>query len=151
MAGQRVPLGTLVDATKGTVTLTSASSRSGATSTGQFYAGVFRVTQSGTLTVLDVGRTPATGLQTVPRAGDPGPQAGDQAQPVGPRLGRLQDCARQVRLGDRTRTKRLTQDTCAEPLAQVTHDVVIVDDFRHHRTIRLAAPHKFLSHRGRGG
>ncbi|HWF36839.1 MAG TPA: hypothetical protein VG295_15775, partial [Solirubrobacteraceae bacterium] len=48
-------------------------------------------------------------------------------------------------------TQWLTEDTCAGTLIRVARGVVSVDDFPHHRTFLLRAPHSFLAHRGRGG
>jgi predicted outer membrane repeat protein len=45
-AGQQVRVGTIVDARKGHVTLTAAADRKGRTATSEFWAGVFKVTQT---------------------------------------------------------------------------------------------------------
>ena len=47
-------------------------------------------------------------------------------------------------------TKWLTEDTCAGTLIRVTQGAVAVDDFPHHRTFVLRAPHSFLAHPGKG-
>jgi hypothetical protein len=48
-------------------------------------------------------------------------------------------------------TEWLTEDTCAGTLVKVARGVVSVDDFPHHRTVLVRAPHRFLSHPGPGG
>jgi hypothetical protein len=150
--GQSIPLGSTVDATRGTVSLTAATDNKGHTVTGQFYAGVFRLTQT---------RSRAAAVTVLTLAG-PKPQ-GCQASGAGvarrrPRKRRLWG---QASGGFRTvgsyasaterGTKWLTQDTCAGTLVKVTQGSVNVDDFPHHRTVQVRAGHSFLAHPGKGG
>jgi hypothetical protein len=48
-------------------------------------------------------------------------------------------------------TEWFTENTCAGTLIKVARGVVSVDDFPHHRTFLLRAPHSFLAHPGPGG
>ena len=48
-------------------------------------------------------------------------------------------------------TKWFTEDECAGTLIHVAEGFVTVDDFAHHRTFNLKAPHNFLAHPGKGG
>lgn len=155
--GDQVPLGSTLDATHGVVTLTAAKDGQGHTTTGRFYAGVFRVGQA---------RTPAAELTVLTLAG-PKP-SGCTTHSV-----RSATTARRRRHGKRSLwgssskgnfrtvgsyasatergTKWLTQDTCSGTLIHVTQGQVAVADFPHHRTLLVHAPHSFLAHPGAGG
>ncbi len=153
--GQQIPLGSTVDATHGRVQLTSARDKSGHTTTGVFYAGVFRITQvrsqGAEITVLTLA----------------GPKPSGCSAAKGATVARRHPRRRKRILwgnskGDfRTKgsyasatergTRWLTQDTCAGTLIHVAQGVVTVDDLPHHRTLLLRAPGSFLAHPGKGG
>lgn len=153
--GQPIPLGSTVDATQGRVQLTSAKDKSGHTTTGVFYAGVFRITQQ---------RSQGAEITVLTLAG-PKPSGCSAAQ--GATVARKHPRHRKRSLwgnskGDfRTRgtyasatergTKWLTEDTCAGTLIHVAQGEVTVDDLPHHRTLLLKAPHSYLAHPGKGG
>ena len=80
---QQLPVGTVVDATKGHVTLVAAADDSGGTATAEFWAGIFRLGQT-------KGDAPTTILTLVeklscPRSGkaSAGGQEEEEAAPVG--------------------------------------------------------------------
>ncbi len=162
-AAKTVPLGTIIDATNGTVQLTSAADAHGHTETGLFYGGVFRVTQitarsnlhggqSVVLTVLTLVGPLPTGCKAK-RASHSA--ASGHAHAAARRLwgdakGNFRTVGHYASATVRG-TKWLTEDTCAGTLIRVARGVVSVEDFPHHRTLLLRAPHSFLSHPGRGG
>jgi hypothetical protein len=153
-AGQRIPLGSVVNATHGVVSVVAATNRSGHTATGQAYGGLFRVTQKlryGTeVTVLTLaGPKPSGCPARAARAArsrrhraltfrDPGPfkTVGIYA------WGRGQAASK---------TTWLTEDTCAGTLIKVARGTVIFDDIPHHRKFLLRAGQSFLAHPGKGG
>ncbi len=154
-AGERIPVGSTVDATHGRVRLTSAKDKAGHTTTGVFYAGVFRLTQ-----------VPAQGVEiTVLTLAGPKPSGCSAASSA--TVARRHPRKRKRSLwgnseGDfRTKgayasasergTRWLTQDTCAGTLIHVAQGEVTVDDLPHHRTLLLKAPHSYLAHPGKGG
>jgi hypothetical protein len=149
-AGERIPLGSTVDATHGVVGVTAADHKR-KTITGRFYAGAFEVTQK---------RTPAAELTDLTLAG---PKiAGCKAFTAidarhrphrslwGSAKGNFQTVGHYASAAVRG-TKWFTEDTCAGTLVHVAEGFVTVDDFAHHRTFDLKAPHNFLAHPGKGG
>ncbi len=151
-AGQSIPLGSTIDATRGTVSLTAATNRKGHTVTGQFYAGVFRLTQTRSRTAAITVLT----LAGPKPAGCPASGAGvARKRPRKRRLwghasGGFRTVGSYASATERG-TKWLTQDTCAGTLVKVTQGSVAVDDFPHHRTVQVRAGHSFLAHPGKGG
>jgi hypothetical protein len=153
--GEQIPLGSTVDATHGRVQLTSAKDKSGHTTTGVFYAGVFRLTQQSSrgaeITVLTLaGPKPsgcsAAGSATVARRRS----RKRQRSLWGNSKGDFRTKGSYASATERG-TRWLTQDTCAGTLIHVTQGEVTVDDLPHHRTFLLKAPHSYLAHPGKGG
>jgi hypothetical protein len=153
--GQSIPLGSTVDATHGRVQLTSAKDRAGHTTTGVFYAGVFRITQQRSqgaeITVLTLaGPKPsgcsAAGSATVARRH---PRKRKRSL-WGNSKGDFRTKGTYASATERG-TKWLTQDTCAGTLIHVAQGEVTVNDVPHHRTFLLKAPHSYLAHPGKGG
>ncbi len=166
---QQIPLGSIIDATHGTVQLTSAKDANGHTETGLFYAGVFRVTQERARSGVRGGHTVVLTVLTLVGALPSG--CGGKTIAVG--HGRARTAAAKSGHGTARRlwgnakgnfrtvghdasatvrgTKWLTEDTCDGTEVRVARGVVSVDDFPHHRGFLLRAPHGFLSHPGRGG
>ena len=150
-AGQRIPLGSTIDATNGVVRLTAAKDRTGHTATGRFYAGGFRIGQrraaGGELTRLTLVGPKPTGCKpthAVDAKGHPHRSLWGQASGSYSTVGGY---AAATERG----TKWLVEDTCAGTLVKVAQGSVIVDDFPHHRTVIVTAPHSFLAHPGTGG
>jgi hypothetical protein len=147
--GHSLPVGTTVDTTHGEIALTAAAG-GGRVTHGKFYDGEFRITQhragSSELSVLTLTGSPASCAADDARTA--------RAQPKkrlwGNATGNFQTVARYAAATERG-TKWLTEDSCAGTLVQVTQGEVSVDDFAHHRTFTLTAPHSFLAHPGAGG
>lgn len=161
-----LPVGTVIDATRGRVALTSAVTAGGATKTGTFSGGRFAVTQSR-------GARPLTNLRLV------GGSFAACTRPVAVHLpglaaGNVQTFLRAVRR-PRHRVVRqlwgsdhggrfvtigrsasaavrgtvwLTQDRCDGTLVRVLRGRVLVHDARRHRTVTVRAGHSYLA-RGR--
>ena len=162
-----VPLGAILDTTHGTVRLTAAAGAHASTEMGLFYSGVFSVTQttarSGVrggklvpLTVLTLAGARPTGCG-VAHAGRQASAEAAHARPKpkkrslwGNAHGNFRTTGTYASATVRG-TEWLTEDTCAGTLIRVARGVVSVDDFSHHRTILVRAPHSFLAHPGSGG
>lgn len=155
-----VPMGTTIDTTNGTVQLTSANA-SGRTQSGQFYSGVFKITQSKThsrlkrsrvvsITVLSlVGGLP-TGC-AARRAGVFATGAAASARRLwGNAHGNFRTRGRYASATVRG-TKWLTEDTCAGTLVKVARGVVAVEDLRTHETVLVPAGRSLLSKSGATG
>jgi hypothetical protein len=144
--GQQIPTGTVVDTTRGRMTLTTAVG-GGRTQHADFYQGIFKVTQSR-------GRTPLTTLALA------GPK------PACRRAGKASAAAKKKQVKTRRlwgsghgsfRTKGqyssatvrgttwLTQDSCAGTLTRVTQGVVQVQDLVRHKHVLVRAPHHYLA------
>jgi len=150
-AGERIPLGSTLDATNGVVSLKAATDRNGHTVTGQFYAGAFRLgqkkTPSGELTSLTLAGPKPTGCKpfhAVLAKRRPRRSLWAHAS------GGYQTVGGYAAATERG-TKWLTEDTCAGTLVKVAQGSVVVNDFPHHRTVVVTAPHSFLAHPGAGG
>jgi hypothetical protein len=148
-AGADVPSGAIVDATHGTVALTSALAN-GKTQTAEFGGGRFRVRQS----------RAGHGMVDVYLRGS-----------IGSCRARIASIARKRRVRGRSLwgrdhggkyrthgansvatvrgTRWLTRDTCAGTLTKVTRGVVSVRDLRRKRTVTVRAGHSYLARRGR--
>jgi hypothetical protein len=152
-AGERIPLGTLVDATHGQVQIVSAKNRRGITTTGIFYAGIFRITQAKgarvELTVLTLAGPGPTGctFHDVLEAR----RRGHRTRSLwGHSRGAFKTVGNYASATERG-TTWLTEDSCDGTRIRVTQDSVTVHDFPHHRTFVLRAGHSFTAHPGKGG
>jgi hypothetical protein len=153
-AGQRIPLGSVVNATAGVVTVVAATNRYGHTATGQAYGGLFRVTQklvAGTeITVLTLAGPKPTGCPV---------RAAQAARPRRHRALTFRDPGDFETIGiyawgrgqAASKTTWLTEDSCAGTLIKVTRGTVIFHDIPHHRKFLLRAGQSFLAHPGKGG
>ena len=156
-AGQQIPLGSTVDSTNGVVTLTTAKDAKQHTATGQFYAGIFRVTQqrqrASELTLLTLAGAKPTGCTAThaeAAKAKPKPRHQTVRSLWGTAKGSFGTVGSYASATERG-TKWLTQDTCGGTLVRVTQGSVSVNDFPHHRAFVLSAPHSFLAHPGKGG
>ncbi len=159
-AATRVPLGTVVDASDGTVKLTTArgpqgrartSTRAGATQSGLFHGGAFRLAQRVSHSPFATGRVGVTVLDLAGRLPDCGRASGPSAR--GKHGGRRLwgDAHGNYETGGRYGsaavggTKWLTEDTCAGTRVKVARGIVAVTDSRTHRTVLVKAGHSFLA------
>jgi hypothetical protein len=126
-AGQQVPVGSVIDTTKGRVTLVAASDKSGGTATADFYAGIFEVGQT-------KGAKPITTLELVeklscPKAGKANAAAKRKKRRLwGDGSGRFRTDGEYSSATVRG-TKWLVEDRCTSTLTKVTAGSVTVRDF----------------------
>lgn len=157
-----IPMGTIVDATHGTVQLTSAKDAAGETETGLFHGGVFRLDQVRAPSLVRGGET--VDLTVLALAGpEPScPRTGGHRASVSARRGhgarRLWGNAKgnfrtEGHYASATvrGTEWLTEDTCTATIVRVTRGVVSVRDLAHRRNVLVHAPHRFAAHPGPGG
>jgi hypothetical protein len=155
-APQAVPTGTLIDTRGGTVELTTALDRQGATQTGRFWGALFEVRQSAlargvTQLVLrgaDFSRCGTAG--TVARAAA---KTTKKKKPVRSLWGSDDHGRFQTRGRGSVATVRgtrwMTRDTCAGTLTRVTAGAVAVEDLRRHATVVVRRGHEYLARVGR--
>jgi Tol biopolymer transport system component len=150
---RRLPVGTLVDARRGTLRLISARDSRGALQEGSFSAGVFEVRQS--------RRRSQRGLMELVLKGGSFRNCrvrgrGSVAETSAlrrRRVRRLRGSARRSRTRTRGRyasatirgTDWVVEDRCDGTLVRVSRGVVIVRDFRRRRDIRLRARRSYLA------
>jgi hypothetical protein len=147
-ADSTVPVGAIVDATNGTVELTSARGSSGKTQTGTFWGGVFKVTQSrrDSVTELALAGGDFSDCKTTKRRGkltDAGAK----------RKRRLWGRDRGGRFRTRGRhgsatvrgTRWLTEDRCDGTYFKVTQGAIDVRDERKRKTVRLKRGGSYLA------
>jgi hypothetical protein len=141
-AGQTVPLGSEIDVTKGRITLTSIPKAGGKPETATFYAGIFTVTQRGSITELTLSgplapckpKGKASAAATKPKSRKLWGDGKGQFRTRG------QYSAATIR-----GTKWLVQDSCAGTLTRVTSGVVSVLDNVRRKTILLRAGRSYLA------
>jgi hypothetical protein len=138
-ADQALPLGSTLDTRHGVMTLSSVPRPGGAVQTTKFYAGLFRVTQPGGVTQLELterlapcGRASAAAKKPKTRRlwGDGGGSFRTKGQ----------YSSATVR-----GTKWLVQDSCAGTLTKVVRGVVSVRDAVRHKTVILRAGKRYLA------
>jgi hypothetical protein len=160
-AAKAVPTGTVIDARAGTVELTSALDRDGATQTGRFWGGRFEVRQSARgngLTQLVLrggdfgacrgqGRVARAAVATATAAAKKKARKKKAKKPSrslwgSDDHGRFQTHGRGSVATVRG-TRWLTQDTCAGTLTRVAAGAVAVKDLRTHRTVVVRAGRQY--------
>jgi hypothetical protein len=150
-----VPMGTTIDTTNGTVALTTASDSAGHTQSGQFYSGIFRLTQTRAASRVRSGRR--VGLTVLTLAGGvpsgcgaaTATRAHRATSPSARRLwgnahGNFRTSGRYASATVRG-TQWLTEDTCQGTLVKVARGVVAVEELRTHRTTLVRAGHSVLT------
>jgi CSLREA domain-containing protein len=144
--GEQIPVGTIVDATKGRVTLVAAANTSGGTATADFYGGIFKVGQT-------KGAKPITTLKLVEKLSckQPG-KAGAAAKKKkkrhlwGDGKGKFRTEGSYSSATVRG-TKWLVQDTCTSTLTKVARGKVEVRDFVKRKTVLVKAGKKYVARR----
>lgn len=152
----RVPMGSILDTTHGTVQLSTAKGPNGEIQTGRFKSGLFKVTQptgksaAGLpegLTVLTLVGPGSTGCGQ--RASGRAASAESSAKRNKGRLwgdahGNFQTGGHYATVTVRG-TKWLTEDTCSGTLVKVARGTVQVNDLVNHRTVTVTAGHSYLA------
>jgi hypothetical protein len=145
-----VPVGAVVDATNGTVELTSVRDSSGKTQTGTFWGGVFKVAQSrrDTVTELALSGGDFSDCKATKRRG-----RGKVVAAGAKRKRRLWGRDRGGRFRTRGRhasatvrgTRWLTEDRCDGTYFKVTQGAIDVRDERKRKTVRLKRGGSYLA------
>lgn len=154
--GARLPVGTLVDTSDGSIKLKTAVSPAGGTQTGTFHGGLFRVEQPRPSAGQPEGLTILSLAGPRPDCGSRG--AGATSSRRKSRHGGLWGNAHgNFKTGGRyasatvTGTKWLTVDTCAGTLVRVARGAVIVEDRIRNRSVTVTAGHSYLARPRPGG
>jgi hypothetical protein len=138
---QGIPLGSTVDVRKGRIELTSVPKKGGAPETAAFYAGIFKVTQPGSVTELRLVEALACGSA---HAAAKKPKTRKlRGSGSGSFRTRGSYSAATVR-----GTTWLVQDTCSSTLTRVTKGAVSVNDFVKHKTVIVRAGKRYVAKRG---
>jgi hypothetical protein len=142
-AGSNVPTGSVVDASEGTVALTSALDRHGKTQTGEFTGGRFLVRQSkgGMVDIYLRGSLGSCRARTASIA-----RKRSRALWGRDHHGRFRTHGA-TSVATVRGTHWLTEDTCAGTVTKVTSGVVSVRDQVRHRTVTVRAGHSYLARR----
>jgi hypothetical protein len=135
-----IPLGSTVDTTQGVVALTSLAKAGGTPQTANFYEGVFKVTQTGSITQLELNEP----LAACSRGRAAATANAKKRHLWGDGKGAFRTKGKYSSATVRG-TKWLVQDTCAGTLTRVARGVVTVRDRVQHRTIRVTAGHSYLA------
>jgi hypothetical protein len=158
---RQLPVGTQVDARRGTIELvasTGKTGKAGKTQTGVFSGGLFKLGQDRRgltkgLTTLSLvegafAGAPSFAMCRKHKAGDPA-----ATQAASPRVLQILRAKAHGRFRTRGRfsagtvrgTEWGTQDRCDGTLTIVRRGTVLVTDFRRHRTIAVRAGHRYLA------
>jgi hypothetical protein len=144
-----VPVGAIVDATKGTVELTSVRDASGKTQTGTFWGGVFKVRQSRRDSVTELALSGGDFSDCRPKRRSRGKLTASRVK----RKRRLWGRDRGGRFRTRGRhgsatvrgTRWLTEDRCEGTYFKVTQGRIDVRDNRKRRTVRVGRGKSYLA------
>jgi hypothetical protein len=148
--GQQLPVGTVVDARKGHVTLVAAADETGGTATAEFWAGIFKVGQTR-------GRKPITTLKLTEklRCGTRGKASaakkrkGKRKRKLwGSGSGRFRTRGKYSSATVRG-TKWLTEDRCGSTLTRVVRGKVSVRDFAKKKTVLVKRGKKYVARKKR--
>ena len=146
-AGDAIPVGSVVDTTHGTVSLTAAADADGKTQTAQFHGGVFKVAQTG-------GSRPLTELVLTAPLSCGGGDGAARTAASGSSSRRLWGSGHgrfRTRGRGSSATVRgtiwLTEDRCDGTFTRVKRGIVAVRDFKRHRTKLVPAGHSYLARR----
>jgi hypothetical protein len=142
---QQLPVGTVVDATKGHVTLIAAANDSGGTANAEFWAGIFRLGQT-------KGKAPTTVLTLVeklscPRSGKASVAAKKKKKKRrlwGDGSGKFQTKGKHS-AATVVGTRWLVEDTCKSTLTRVVRGRVSVRDFVKKKTVIVRAGKKYVA------
>jgi hypothetical protein len=137
-----IPLGSTIDTKQGVVELTSVPRAGGAQQTARFYQGVFKVTQPGAITHLEL-------TESLAACGSRGASAAAKKKPSkrhlwGDGTGKFQTSGKYSSATVRG-TKWLVQDSCAGTLTRVDRGSVTVRDKVKRKTITVAAGKSYLA------
>jgi hypothetical protein len=139
-----VPLGATIDVTHGKIDLTSVPKAGGKPQTARFYGGMFKITQPGGVTQLQLNQP----LARCPRAHAATAAAKKKKPKTRSLWGDGHGAFRtkgQYSAATVRGTKWFVQDSCAGTLTRVAHGVVSVRDDVRHKTITLRAGKKYLA------
>jgi hypothetical protein len=143
-ADEEIPLGSTVDATRGKVELTSASSAAGATQTAQFFQGAFVITQ--TRGAKPITQLALAGKLSCPKAR--GARTSAKKKKVrrlwGDGKGRFRTKGKHGAATVRG-TKWLTEDRCGSTLVRVKRGTVSVRDFAKKKTVVVKKGKSYLA------
>ncbi len=140
-AGAQLPNGTEVDARAGRVTIFAAR-RGGGTDQADFYAGIFRISQAGGLTTLNL-----TEALSCPRPGRARAAAKKKSRKLwGSGSGRFRT-AGQFSSATVRGTRWLTQDRCESTTTRVVTGVVAVRDNIKRKTVTVRAGRSYTARR----
>jgi len=144
-----IPVGSEVDATKGTVELETASNNTGGSQTGKFFDGAFVMTQtSGARPITDLtlsGRLDKCSGRAKGGAG----AARSSRRLWGNARGRFRTRGRHASASVRG-TLWSMRDTCSATTVKVARGAVVVRDFSKRKNIRLKAPKSYTARARRG-
>ncbi len=147
---QQLPVGTVVDATAGRITLVTALDRSGRTQQGRFWGGRFKIAQGARSRGMTTLKLHGGDFSSCKRKGGKlASAAGKRKRPVRSLWARDKGGRFRTHGHNSVATARgtlwLTRDTCAGTLTRVFKDAVSVRDRRARRTVLVRAGQKYLA------
>ena len=137
---QGIPLGSIVDVKQGRIALTSVPKKGGTPETAEFYDGIFKLTQPGSITELRLVEALSCGSA---HAAAKKPKTRKLwGEGSGSFRTRGQYSSATVR-----GTTWLVQDSCTKTLTRVKKGTVAVNDFVKHKTVLVRAPKSYTARR----
>jgi hypothetical protein len=157
----QLPVGSQIDARKGTIRLVTATGKAGTTQTGTFGGALFRLAQSGnarlkgltTLSLLEGVRGVPSYASCKARRASAGPGSGAVASRLSSRVLALLHSSVKGHFRTRGRYAAATVrgtvwdmvDRCDGTVTRVHRGTVIVNDLRRHKTVTVRAGHTYLA------
>jgi hypothetical protein len=139
-----IPLGSLVDTGEGVVELSSVARAGGKPQTARFYEGVFKVTQSGSVTVLALAEPLASCRGARGVRGTAAAAKKKKRHLWGDGKGSFRTTGKYSSATVRG-TKWLVQDSCSGTLTRVVRGTVTVRDTVKHKTVIVRAGKSYLA------
>jgi hypothetical protein len=138
-----IPLGSTVDVKKGRIQLTSVPKKGGKPETATFYAGIFKVTQRGSITELRMVEALACGAA---HAAAKRPRKPKKRKLWGDGSGSFRTRGHYSAATVRG-TRWLVEDTCTTTTTRVKRGTVAVKDFVKHKTVLVKAGRRYTARR----
>jgi hypothetical protein len=146
VAGEHIPTGSTIDTRKGRVQVVAAANKKGATSSADFYDGLFKVTQSKkskpitTLTLTEK----LTGCKASGKKASATKKKVKKRRLWGDGKGRFQTKGKHS-AATVVGTKWLVEDRCTSTLTRVARGRVKVRDFAKHKTVLVKKGHRYIA------
>jgi hypothetical protein len=146
VAGERIPTGSTIDTRKGRVNVVTAANKKGATSSADFFDGLFKITQNKTskpITTLTLTEK-LTGCKAKGKKASAAKKKVKKRRLWGDGKGRFTTKGKHS-AATVVGTRWLVEDRCTSTLTRVARGKVKVRDFAKHKTVLVKKGHRYIA------